>query len=97
MPLAGLFLRDVERSIAAGALDLVGFEVGGYFELQAAEAGQEYELIHLSHNIADLAHLFFHSLLLFFAGLRLAYGNFLLGKGGEGDGRFAVRYLGEGV
>jgi len=94
---AGLFSGDVERSIAAGALDLVGFEVGGYFQFQAAETGQEHKLIDLSHNVADLAHLVLHPLLLFFAGLRLADGNFLLGKSGGGDNRLAVCYLGEGV
>jgi hypothetical protein len=74
-------------------LDFVGFEIGWDFQLQAAQAGQENELVDLSHNIADLPHLGFAALFRFGFCTGLAQGDILFGQSGRGDDCFAVRYL----
>jgi hypothetical protein len=88
---------QVKDSFTSGALDFVGFVVGGDFEFQAADAGQEYKRVELSHNIADLPHLGLAALLGFGLLTCLPQGNVLFGQGGGGDDCFAVRYITVGV
>lgn len=57
------FSGKIEHLSASRALDLVAFEVGGDLELQAADAGQKYELIDSPHDVADLVYLFLTPLL----------------------------------
>jgi len=94
---AALLFGYVQDSFTAGTLDFIAFEIGWDFEFQPAQAGQEGELIYLSHNVVDLAHLGFAAFFLFgfFAGL--AHRDVFFGEGGDGYDRFGFCYGTKGV
>ena len=93
-----LFMWNIEDPVTAGTLNAVAFEVRGDFELQPAEAGQKYELIDPSHNVADLPHLLFEAFFLRLFRTGLAQGNiFLFAQSGNGNDGFFVRDAGKSV